>query len=116
MVVVGVTVGVRDGVEVTVRVAVGVAVLVAVVVAVRVGVGVAVIALVGSGVGVPEITPKRPERFKRPPVTVRPTIEEVALAFESIAERISAAVANGNAEAYSAIAPDTCGVAIEVPE
>jgi hypothetical protein len=88
MLMVGVAVGVRAGVAVTVLVAVGVAVLVAVAVGVRVAVGVAVNVLVGSGVGVPDNDPKIPERFKRPPVTVRPTIDEVAFAFESIAARI----------------------------
>jgi hypothetical protein len=91
MLMVGVAVGVRAGVAVTV--------LVAVAVGVRVAVGVAVDVLVGSGVGVPDNDPKIPERFKRPPVTVRPTIDEVAFAFESIAALISAAAANGNAEA-----------------
>lgn len=106
-------------VAVAVAVAVGVGVLVGVAVAVGVtvlvGVTVGVEVDVGTGVGVDGEPEKSPFRFNLPPVTVRPASDAVGAAFERIAFRICSAVAFGNAEAYSAIAPVTCGVAIEVP-
>ncbi|CAB4714071.1 unannotated protein [freshwater metagenome] len=51
----------------------------------------------------------------RPPVAVRPDSEVVAAAEDSNAERICFGVIVGFTEAQSAMAPVTCGVAIEVP-
>jgi hypothetical protein len=48
-------------------------------------------------------------------VTVKPAREDVGFAAPRIAARICAAVAVGNAAAYKATAPDTCGVAMDVP-
>ena len=53
---------------------------------------------------------------RRPPVEVTPpAIEAVGAADCRIARFTSAAVACGQRALYSAAAPDTCGVAMEVP-
>ena len=52
--------------------------------------------------------------FSRPPVTVMPAREETGVTL--LRRRVfSAAVPIGHAESTSAAAPDTCGVAIDVP-
>ncbi len=51
----------------------------------------------------------------RPPVAVLPARDDVGTALLRIALLICAAVAPLCVEAYSATAPVTCGVAIEVP-
>lgn len=111
---VGVGIGVRVGTGVTVDVAVaeGVAVTVAVGVAVLegfgltgVGVDVKVADAVGTAVGTTEA--KSPLRLSLPPVTVLPEREDVARVLAKSTDLIWAAVADGNAEAYNAIAPVT---------
>jgi hypothetical protein len=54
-------------------------------------------------------------KSNRPPVTVLPASEGVGIVESRIAYLISGAVASGWVEAYKAIAPVTCGVAIDVP-
>ena len=53
--------------------------------------------------------------FRRLPVTVRPASDGVSVPLLKIAALIAAAVKPGRDAAYSAAAPVTCGVAIEVP-
>ena len=65
--------------------------------------------------GAPTQAPTIAERSRRPPVTVLPTIDDVGATFASVASRRSWAVCPWLIEAQSAIAPDTWGVAIEVP-
>ena len=52
---------------------------------------------------------------RRPPVAVMPAMDAVGAVVERIAARIWAAVMVGLRAAHRAAAPDTCGVAIDVP-
>ena len=58
---------------------------------------------------------QNPLTFRRPPVTVLPLNDAVAVALPRMAALICAAVAPGCVEAYIAAAPVTWGVAIDVP-
>ena len=61
------------------------------------------------------VADQKPLTFRRPPVTVMPLSDAVGTALLRMALRICAAVAPLCVDAYSAAAPLTCGVAIEVP-
>ncbi len=58
---------------------------------------------------------QNPLTFRRPPVAVLPESEAVGTALVRIALLIAAADEPGWYAAYSAAAPLTCGVAIDVP-
>lgn len=58
---------------------------------------------------------QKPLAFRRPLVTTLPLHEAVGVALPRIADLMPAALAPGCEDAYSAAAPVTCGVAIEVP-
>ncbi len=62
-----------------------------------------------------EVAVNIPSTLSVPPVTVLPVSEVVALVLPRIAVRKSAAVDTGLTDFKSAIAPVTCGAAIEVP-
>ncbi len=53
--------------------------------------------------------------FRRPPVTHLPESDAVGDALPRMAVLIEVALAPGLSDAYSATAPVTCGVAIDVP-
>jgi hypothetical protein len=79
-----------------------------------VAVGVAVGVVVGVAVGDPP-TLSAQETHSRPPVTTLPDSESVVSALPSRALLICVALSAGWAAAYSAAAPVTCGVDMEVP-
>jgi hypothetical protein len=71
----------------------------------------------GAGSPMPTSATSRSERstFSRPPLTVLPANAGLASVPPMIAELMSAGSEEGDADQSSAAAPDTCGVAIEVP-
>jgi hypothetical protein len=58
---------------------------------------------------------QKPETLRRPLLTTLPFSDGVGVALLIMAALISAAEAPGCVDAYSAAAPLTCGVAMEVP-
>ena len=59
--------------------------------------------------------PTRAPTSRRPPVAVMPSSDAVGAAVERMAARIWGAVMAGFIDAQRAAAPETCGVAIDVP-